>query len=109
MITRWTKIHTKHKAALALIRFGVPTTPILNPQELINNPHIMNRKFIGPIDHPKIKIRRTAKIPWKINDIITNQQKPAPLVNQHTPKILTKLFEMSIKEIDELATKKILT
>ncbi len=109
LITSWTKMRTKREAALALIRFGVPAAPILNPQELVNDPHIVDRGFIGPVDHPEVGIRRAAGIPWRMNGMIAGQQRPAPLVNQHTPKILTELFEMSVKEIGDLAAKGVLT
>jgi crotonobetainyl-CoA:carnitine CoA-transferase CaiB-like acyl-CoA transferase len=109
LIESWARMRSKREAALALIRFGVPAAPILTPQELVNDPHIVDRGFIGPVDHPEVGIRRAASIPWRINGMIAGQQKTAPLVNQHTPKILTELFEMSVKEIGELAAKGVLT
>jgi crotonobetainyl-CoA:carnitine CoA-transferase CaiB-like acyl-CoA transferase len=108
-ISMWAKMRTKREAALSLLRFGVPAAPILNPEELVNDPHIVDRGFIGPVDHPEVGIRRAAGIPWRVSGMIAGQHRPAPLVNQHTPKILGEILGYSLKQISDLIDEGVLT
>jgi crotonobetainyl-CoA:carnitine CoA-transferase CaiB-like acyl-CoA transferase len=108
-IAGWTKRRTKHEAAGALLRGGVPAAPVLDPQELANDPHLNDRGFIAPTDHPEVGARKAAGIPWRVDGEIAGRRRAAPRVNEHTQAILRDLLGLSTRVIKSLTEQGVLT
>jgi crotonobetainyl-CoA:carnitine CoA-transferase CaiB-like acyl-CoA transferase len=101
-IESWTLRRTKEEAAITLLQAGVPAAPCVNPQELVEDPHLNARGFIAPVDHPEVGPRRAGSLPWRVDGAIPGLRRPAPLVGQHTASILHDLLGLSEAEIAEL-------
>jgi len=105
IIEQWTKKHEHYDAMYLLQKAGITATPVLNPQELLTDPHLaargtyqkINRKIMGEHPYP------VPTAPMKMSGIKAKIKLPAPLLGEHNEYVLGNILGLSSDEIQQLA------
>ena len=67
---------------------GVPGGPVYTYDQTLSDPHVLARRMIVDIDHPKIGPMKTLGLPVKSTGQLTEIRQPAPWLGQHTEEEL---------------------
>jgi crotonobetainyl-CoA:carnitine CoA-transferase CaiB-like acyl-CoA transferase len=78
----WVDILSKADTAIA---------PVLEPQEVLMNPHIVERELVMEVDHPKLGKVKQMGYPIKLSDTPGQFRSFAPFAGQHSEEILQGL------------------
>ncbi len=100
-ITAWTGRRDPARAAGLLQEAGVPSGPVLRPDQLHEDPQLRARGFMVETEHPTGGRRRHPGIPWRASRL-EPAYRAAPLLGEHTREVLTGLLGLSGEEYDEL-------
>jgi crotonobetainyl-CoA:carnitine CoA-transferase CaiB-like acyl-CoA transferase len=77
-------------------------SPILDYQEVVNDPQVMENDFLPEFDHPALgKIRETG-IPIEFSETPGAIREPAPQLGQHTEEVLVDLLGYSWADVGRL-------
>ena len=109
VIAAWTATRGKNDIARELAAAGVSVAPVLNPQEVVEHPHPVAREFFASVEHPEAGVRRTAKVPWRVDGGYAGEQRRASLLNEHTEAILGEVLGIDIEGAKELSAAGALT
>lgn len=72
----------------------LPLAPVLTPQDLIDNPHMQDRKMLVKTAHPTTDDEVTlVALPIKVGGQEFEVRRPAPVLGQHNDEILGELSE----------------
>ena len=88
----WVKRMTVHEVVEILVKARVPVAPVLNLEEVINDPHTLAREMIIEVDHPVVGKVKMPGFPIKFSKTPVIIKNPAPLLGEHTEKVLTSLL-----------------
>jgi crotonobetainyl-CoA:carnitine CoA-transferase CaiB-like acyl-CoA transferase len=69
----------------------VPAGPVYGYEQIMNDPHIKERKMVVEIDHPKIGRMKTIGLPIKSTGELSAIRIPAPWLGQHSEEVLRSL------------------
>jgi crotonobetainyl-CoA:carnitine CoA-transferase CaiB-like acyl-CoA transferase len=83
-------------------REGVPCGPILDYQEVFDDPHVRARGMVQELDHPVAGRIRVVGPPVKLSETPARVTRPSPLFGQHTAEVLGELGYTE-EEIEALA------
>jgi CoA:oxalate CoA-transferase len=86
---------------------GVPNGPINSVDAVMQDPQVLAREMVVPVDHPAAGRTHLPGIPIKMSATPGEIRTPAPLLGQHTEEILIDLFGYSQAEIDALRSENI--
>ncbi len=75
----------------ALLEAGVPAGPILDYQQVVDDPHTRAREMVVEMEHPEAGTVYGLGIPVKLSATPGSIRRPAPLLGQHTDEILAEL------------------
>jgi crotonobetainyl-CoA:carnitine CoA-transferase CaiB-like acyl-CoA transferase len=70
---------------------GVPGGPVYTYDQTLSDPHVLARRMIVDIDHPKIGPMKTLGLPVKSTGQLTEIRHPAPWLGQHTEEVLREI------------------
>ncbi|MBA3030936.1 MAG: CoA transferase [Desulfobacteraceae bacterium] len=76
-------------------------TPVLEPEEVLENQHILQRKLVLELDHPRLGKIKQMGFPIKLSDTPGQVRSFAPFAGQHSEEILQGLG-YSLDEIRKL-------
>ena len=82
---------------------GVPCGPINTIGQVVEDPQIQAREMIVELSHPVAGIQAIPSSPLKFSENRVKLQRPAPLLGQHTAKILGFLAGKSSAELKALS------
>jgi len=100
-ITSWTKKHTKEEAMRILAEAGVPVSAVLDTHDLFENPHLKERGFIHTVEHKEHgQIRLMGWAPRMSESKVPIHA--APLLSEHTDKILHDELDLTDEQIQDL-------
>ena len=74
-----------------IIEAGVPAGPILNYEQVLEDPHTVAREMVIEIDHPKAGRIKSLGSPVKLSRSPLGKPRPAPLLGEHTDEFLTEV------------------
>jgi formyl-CoA transferase len=74
-----------------IIAAGVPSGPILNYEQVLEDPHTIAREMVIEIDHPRAGRIKSLGSPVKLSKSPLGTPRPAPLLGEHTDQALTEL------------------
>ena len=74
-----------------LLEAGVPAGPILDYQQVVDDPHTQARDMVVEMEHPEAGTVYGLGIPVKLSATPGSIRRPAPLLGQHTDEILAEL------------------
>ncbi len=69
----------------------IPAGPILKPEQILNEPHLLSRGMIVELEHPAIGVYRMLGNPMKFSKSPVSYRRPAPLLGEHNMEILSEL------------------
>ncbi len=100
-LAAWTSGQTVQGIVELLVSVDVPVAPVYQLDEVVTDPHIIERNMIVEVDHPKAGKLRQPNFPLKFSTA-TTFSRPAPTLGQHNEEILRDLLGYSSKEIASL-------
>jgi crotonobetainyl-CoA:carnitine CoA-transferase CaiB-like acyl-CoA transferase len=83
---------------------GIPVSPVRDFQDVVNHPQSTEREMFPTIEHPAAGAHRATGTPVKLSETPGTPGAPAPLLGQHTRRVLKDLVALDDSEIDALAT-----
>ena len=104
IVESWT-LQKDHYAAMHLLQqAGITAGAVLNPQELLRDPHlvargvyqVVKRAIMGAHPYP------VPTAPLKLSGIKPRIKLPAPLLGEHNDYVLGEILKLSTDEIREL-------
>ena len=81
---------------------GVPAGPVMNVGEMHQDPQTLARKMVVEVDHRRAGKVKTLGPPVKLSRTPASVRSAAPVLGQHTAKVLAE-YGYSAEEIDQLA------
>ena len=97
----WTEKHEKYDAMHILCDAGVPSSAILDTQELYTDPHLVERGFIQKIEHPELGEAPVLGFAPRLSESPVEITR-APFLGEHTEEVLTHDLGMASEEIAQL-------
>jgi crotonobetainyl-CoA:carnitine CoA-transferase CaiB-like acyl-CoA transferase len=101
-IEKWTANYTVREAGEILDRERVANSPILNIQQVVDDPHLNARGYFVEVEHPIIGKAKIPGIPFKLSETPGEVERPSPLVGEHNELILGKYLGISSAEVKQL-------
>lgn len=74
-----------------LEKAGIPAAPVLNHEEVLNDPHVAERGMVVDFDHPVAGATKVLGIPVKLSGTPGTIRRGAPSLGQDTDDILNEL------------------
>jgi CoA:oxalate CoA-transferase len=81
---------------------GIPSSPVNNIKDALNDPQVRHRKMVVEIEHPEIGVYEALGNPIKSSEMEDVAPSAPPLLGQHTDAILSDLLGMSDDDIAAL-------
>lgn len=81
---------------------GVPCGPVLQFNEIYEDPHVLARDQLIEVEHPTAGKVKMTGIPVKLTATPGKVETAPPLLGQHTKEILSQFVGLNDKEIEEL-------
>ncbi len=101
ILSEWTARQTKHEVMKILGSAGVPCGAVLNTVELLNDPHLRERRMIVDIEHPARGKISMPGCPVKLEDSPV-EVKSAPLLGQNNAEIYGEMLGLSQQQLADL-------
>ncbi|MFA5375397.1 MAG: CoA transferase [Dehalococcoidia bacterium] len=103
MIEKWTIGYDHIELANILQSHGIKAGAVLDAADLVNDPHLKERRFFEEIEHPEAGKHIMPGISWKMSRTPGRIESPAPCFSEHNQYVFGKLLGMSDEEIEKLA------
>ena len=101
-IEKWTSPRTVKEVGEIMDRERVANSPILNIQQVVDDPHLKERAYFTEIEHPLIGKAKIPGIPFKLSETPGKVESPSPLIGEHNELILGKYLGLSKSEVSQL-------
>lgn len=82
--------------------------PLNEMADLENDPHVIEREMIVPIEHRVNGVVRTAASPMRFSGTPVRYRSAPPMVGEHTSDVLSEWLGLTAKDIDALQTRQII-
>lgn len=102
LLEEYTQERTRWDTAKLLLDNDVPSAPVYNVAEAVDDPHINARGMIIEFDQPQYGKVRVAGCPIKFSETPISTYTPAPLLGQHNEELLARLLGYSKAQIEAL-------
>ena len=102
MVEKITTQYTIQEVGEMMDKERVANSPILNIQQVVDNPHLKERRYFEEVEHPVIGKAKIPGIPFKMSETPGAVERPSPLVGEHNELILGKYLKMSREEVKKL-------
>ncbi|MGQ9695268.1 MAG: CaiB/BaiF CoA transferase family protein [Thermodesulfobacteriota bacterium] len=101
-IEKITTQYTVKEVGEMLDRERVANSPILNIQQVVDDPHLKARAYFVEVEHPIIGRAKIPGVPFKLSKTPGTVSRPSPLVGEHNELILKKYLGMSPEDVQRL-------
>jgi formyl-CoA transferase len=98
LVSAWTRDQTKEELAERLRGAGVPSAPVRELGEVVNDPHLRQRGMLQEIDHPDMGPLVVPHSPIRVGDFYA-QIIPSPSLGQHNEEIYGTWLGLDAEEI----------
>jgi len=103
IINEWTSKRNINEIISYLLKYDIPCGPVYTIADACEDPHIAKaREMVISINQPKIGEIKIINCPIKMFPFLPKVKEPAPLLGQHTYKILKELLKLSDEELSKL-------
>lgn len=102
IVESWTKTKKRDEAIAILRQFRVPSAPVRNLREVINDKHMHQRGMLEEIDHPELGRITVPTSPLRFHGADKVETTPSPTVGQHNAEVYGGWLGLSDREIAEL-------
>jgi crotonobetainyl-CoA:carnitine CoA-transferase CaiB-like acyl-CoA transferase len=83
-------------------RERVANAPILNIQQVVEDPHLNARGYFVEVEHPIIGKVKIPGFAFKLSETPGNIERPSPLVGEHNEEVFGKYLGLSKEEVERL-------
>jgi CoA:oxalate CoA-transferase len=83
-------------------RERVANSPILNIQQVVDDPHLNERGYFVEVKHPIIGKAKIPGVPFQLSETPGEVERPSPLVGEHNELILRKYLGIGREEVKKL-------
>jgi CoA:oxalate CoA-transferase len=101
-IEKITTQYTVKEVGEMLDRERVANSPILNIQQVVEDPHLKERGYFLEVEHPIIGKAKISGFPFKFSQTPGQVERPSPLVGEHNELILGKYLRIRPPEVKQL-------
>lgn len=106
LISEWTRSFTPYEVMKQLQEIGIAAGPTLNMEELINDPHMKERRVFIEKDHKEAGETLVFRPPW--TSALTEVNLPAPCLGEHNEYVFKKLLGISNDNFNQLVEEKVI-
>lgn len=101
----WLNRRTRKEIFEAVQEAGIPGSPILSSDEVIENEQFKARGYFAEVDHPVSGRLKYTGDPFRLTGTPMKNLSPAPMLGQHTEEILRDHVGLNAKSIASLKAK----
>jgi len=101
-IEKITARHTVKEVGEMMDKERVANSPILNIQQVVDDPHLNARGYFVEVEHPVIGKAKIPGIPFKMSETPGAVERPSPLVGEHNELILGKYLKIGKEDLKKL-------
>ena len=105
----WLDNHTRYEVFVAAQDAGLPSGPVLEPAEIMEDEHFTQRGYFQTIDHPDFGTLRYPGLPFTLSDAPRTDSTHAPKRGQHNREVLTGLLGLCDEDISALSERGIIS
>jgi crotonobetainyl-CoA:carnitine CoA-transferase CaiB-like acyl-CoA transferase len=111
IISEWARTISKNEAVETLLENRVPAGPVMDIEELLEDPHLHARNMVQDLVHPRLGIVEGAKAPGfpiRFSGCSSNYERPAPMLGDDNREIYSDLLGLDEETLDRLKREKII-
>jgi len=101
-IEKITTQYTVKEVGEMMDRQRVANSPIMNIQQVVDDPHLNERGYFVEVEHPIIGKAKIPGTPFKLSETPGAVERSSPLVGEHNELILGKYLGISRAEVNRL-------
>lgn len=102
IISAWT-LPQEHRELLPILQAqGVPAGPVLNELEILEDPHLAERGYYEPLDHPEMGVYKYHGPLWHMSKTPNHLRTPPPLLGEHNEYVYKEILNTSDDEYARL-------
>jgi formyl-CoA transferase len=101
MVEEWTLTLEKWEVFRELNAIDVPCGPVMDTQELLEDPDLVAAGMVVEVDHPERGPFKTVGCPFTLSDSPVEITR-SPLLGEHNAEILTELLDCPEEELERL-------
>jgi formyl-CoA transferase len=106
-IETWTKTKDKMEAFHTLAKAGIPTGPVLDTLEVLNDPHFIQRGMVLEMHHQERGRHKMLGCPVHMSRS-TPEYTPAPSLGQHNEEVYTEWMEYTKEDVARLQAEQVI-
>ena len=107
-ISAWLAGQDRAAAFAALQAAGIAAVPVLDTNDLLDDPHLVARHYWHELSHPKMHTYRQQGVSWRFAEAGPAPRRHSPLFGEHNDEILRDLVGLSDAEMAALRAKRII-
>ena len=104
LVQQWTAGMEVEAVVATLQAAGVPVAPVSDSAEVLADPHLLERSFVAPLEHPVAGTRPVTTLPWAADGRRVDDLRPAPTFGQHNQWVLKELLQLPDEEYERLVS-----
>ena len=101
-VEKWVRERTTDDVVKLLEGAGVPVGPVLDLEDVLENPQAKAREMFVKVHHPAIGEMTQPGFPIKFSETKGDFSQPSPSLGEHTDDVLSEVLEFSKDKIQEL-------
>lgn len=102
IVEAWTRTKPRDEAIAILRRHRVPSAPVRNLREVINDRHMHERGMLEEIDHPELGRITVPTSPLRYHGADRVVTTPSPRVGQHNDKVYREWLGLSADDVAQM-------
>jgi len=102
LVEGWTRTLLRDEVMALLRRHRVPSAPVRNLREVMNDPHMHQRGMLETIDHPELGRIVVPTSPLRYHGADKVETTPSPFVGEHNREVYGGWLGLTDAEITEL-------
>lgn len=108
-VEEWAGQYTALEAVEILQAAGIPSGPIFDMDDIVNDEHIMGeREMLVKMEQPGIGELTVTNNPVKLSDTKPQIRRPAPLMGQHNEEVYAEWLNLDAEQLAQLKEKGII-
>ena len=104
LLIAWLKEHTREELFQMCVERDVPLTPAYTVKELLDLPHLQERGFWVPVDHPQAGTLKFTGPNFEMTGTPLSVKGRAPQLGEHNVEILGESLGVANEELERLRT-----
>jgi crotonobetainyl-CoA:carnitine CoA-transferase CaiB-like acyl-CoA transferase len=109
LITSWTREQDQIEAMHLLQKAGVIAAAVLNPKQVLLDPHLRARGAFDMVDQPDVGVRPVSRqLGAKFSAFELDSARPAPKLGEHNREVLQGLLGLNDAELGRLEEQKVI-